>query len=69
MQDLQKKVNEQCKQMVPMVRPVFTSVLIDDKSVVSAEIPGIDITEPHAITGASGEPRALTSVRGILMSR
>lgn len=42
-QDLQKKVNEQCKQMIPIVRPVFTSVCIDNKFIVSAEIPGIDI--------------------------
>lgn len=26
-QDLQKKVNEQCKQMVPVVRPVFSSAM------------------------------------------
>ena len=44
-QDLQKKVNEQCKQMIPMVRPVFTSAMLDGKTIVIAEIPGIDIAE------------------------
>lgn len=44
-QDLQKKVNEQCKQMEPMVRALFTICEIDGKYVVSAEIPGTDISE------------------------
>ncbi len=57
MQDLQKKVNEQCKQMVPLVRPVFTSVMIEDKSVVSAEIPGIDITERPCYYGGVGRTK------------
>lgn len=44
-QDLQKKVNEQCKQMFPVIRPVFTSISIDNKYVLAAEIPSIDITD------------------------
>lgn len=44
-QDLQKRVNEQCKQMTPVVRPVFSMVDYNGKTVVSAEIPGIDIAE------------------------
>ena len=44
-QDLQKKVTEQCKQMEPMVRALFTVCDIEDKVIVSAEIPGADITE------------------------
>lgn len=44
-QDLQKKVNEQCKQMEPVVRALFTVCEIDGKTVVSAEIPGVDIAE------------------------
>lgn len=44
-QDLQKKVTEQCKQMEPVVRPVFTVVQTENGKVVSAEIPGIDISE------------------------
>ena len=44
-QDLQKKVTEQCKQMEPMVRALFTVCEVDEKIVVSAEIPGVDISE------------------------
>jgi len=43
--DLQKKVNEQCKQMEPIVRPVFTVAQLDGHTVVSAEIPSVDISE------------------------
>lgn len=44
-QDLQKKVTEQCKQMEPSVRALFTVCDIDGIMVVSAEIPGVDITD------------------------
>lgn len=44
-QDLQKKVTEQCKQMEPLVRALFTICEIDGKVIVSAEIPGVDISE------------------------
>ncbi len=44
-QDLQKKITEQCKQMQPPVRALFTVCNIDGKMVVSAEIPGTDIAE------------------------
>lgn len=44
-QDLQKKVTEQCKQMEPSVRALFTVCDIDGATVVSAEIPGVDISE------------------------
>ncbi|MBO5007827.1 MAG: putative DNA binding domain-containing protein [Clostridia bacterium] len=44
-QDLQKKVTEQCKQMEPSVRALFTVCDIDGAMVVSAEIPGVDISE------------------------
>lgn len=44
-QDLQKKVNEQCLQMEPVVRPLFTVLEKDGRWFVSAEIPGIDIAE------------------------
>ncbi len=44
-QDLQKKVTEQCKQMEPSVRALFTLCEIDGKIFVSAEIPGVDISE------------------------
>lgn len=44
-QDLQKKVTEQCKQMEPPVRPLFTIYVEDEMAFVSAEIPSIDIAE------------------------
>ena len=44
-QDLQKKVNQQCKQMEPVVRALFTVCEEDGKIIVSAEIPGVDISE------------------------
>ncbi|MBP3413091.1 MAG: putative DNA binding domain-containing protein [Oscillospiraceae bacterium] len=44
-QDLQKKVTEQCKQMEPSVRALFTVCDIDGIMVVSAEIPGVDIAD------------------------
>lgn len=44
-QDLQKKINEQCLQMEPVVRPLLTVVEKDGKSFVAAEIPGIDLAE------------------------
>lgn len=44
-QDLQHRVAEQCKQMHPVVRPLFTVGDIDGKMIVSAEIPGTDIAE------------------------
>lgn len=44
-QDIQKKINEQCLQMEPVVRPLLTVAEKDGKFFVSAEIPGVDITE------------------------
>lgn len=43
--DLQKKVTEQCNQMEPIVRPLFTVCEFDQKTIVSVEIPGVDITD------------------------
>ena len=45
LQSLQKKVTEQCNQMEPPVRAVFTVAEIDGKPVCSAEIPAIDLSE------------------------
>ena len=42
---LQKRVMEQCEQMEPGVRAVFTVTEIGGKNVVAAEIPPVDITE------------------------
>lgn len=44
-QDIQKKINEQCLQMYPVVRPLFTVVEKNNKYFVSAEIPGVDLAE------------------------
>ncbi len=41
--DLQKKIVEDCKQMEPNVRAFITMIVIDDKQLVSAEIPGLEI--------------------------
>lgn len=44
-QDIQKKINEQCLQMEPIIRPLLTVVEKDGKFFVAAEIPGVDVTE------------------------
>lgn len=44
-QDIQKKINEQCLQMEPVVRPLLTVVEKDGKSFVAAEIPGVDLAD------------------------
>lgn len=43
-QDLQKRVAEQCKQMEPAVRALFTICDIDGKTILSAEIPGVEVS-------------------------
>ncbi len=45
LQDLQKKVTEQCQQMEPPVRALFTMAELEGKPILSAEIPGLDYTE------------------------
>lgn len=45
LQDLQKDVTEQCNQMEPPVRAVFTTAEIDGVPICCAEIPGIDFSE------------------------
>ena len=44
-QDLQQRVAEQCKQMQPVVRPLFSVAEVDGRITVSAEIPGVDFPE------------------------
>ena len=44
-QDIQKKINEQCLQMEPVVRPILTVVEKDGKTFAAAEIPGVDLAE------------------------
>lgn len=49
-----KKVMEQCNQMEPKVRAVFTVTEIDGKNIVSAEIPPLDISERPCFYQAKG---------------
>ena len=45
LQDLQKKVTEQCQQMEPPVRALFTMAECEGKPILAAEIPGLDYVE------------------------
>ena len=45
LQDLQKKVTEQCNQMEPPVRAVFTFTEFEGVNICSAEIPAVDLSE------------------------
>ena len=45
LQDLQKKVTEQCNQMEPPVRAVFTVAEVNGQWICAAEIPAIDLSE------------------------
>ena len=53
-QDLMKHVTEQCGQMTPVVRPVFTTLLKSVKAFVSAEIPGIDVADRPCFYAGKG---------------
>ena len=57
LQDLQKKVTEQCNQMVPPVRAVFTVAEIDGKNICSAEIPSVDIVERPCYYSGAGRTK------------
>ena len=56
-QDLQKKVMEQCLQMEPVVRPLFTIVQIEEKTLVSAEISECDIYDKPCFYKGAGRLR------------
>jgi ATP-dependent DNA helicase RecG len=56
-QELQKKVMEQSLQMEPVVRPLFTTTKIEDKSVVSAEISECDIFDKPCFYKGAGRLR------------
>ena len=43
--DLQKKITEQCRQMTPQVRAFFTVAEYEGVSICCAEIPSVDLTE------------------------
>ena len=53
-QDLMKHVTEQCGQMTPVIRPVFTTLLKDGKTYVSAEIPGVDVADRPCFYAGKG---------------
>ena len=53
-QDLMKHVTEQCGQMMPVIRPVFTTLLKNGKAFVSAEIPGIDVADRPCFYAGKG---------------
>ena len=57
LQDLQKKVTEQCNQMIPPVRAVFTTAVLDGKYLCAAEIPSVDITERPCYYSGSGRSK------------
>ncbi|MBQ9329194.1 MAG: ATP-binding protein [Solobacterium sp.] len=57
LQDLQKKVAEQCNQMIPPVRAVFASAEMDGKLLCSAEIPSTDLTERPCYYSGAGKVR------------
>lgn len=57
LQDLQKKVTEQCNQMEPPVRAVFTFAEYEGVWIVSAEIPSIDLTERPCYYKGAGKVR------------
>ena len=56
-QDLQKKVTEQCNQMSPVVRALFTVAEIEEKIIVAAEIPGFDVSERPCFYRGAGRLR------------
>ncbi len=56
-QDLQKHVSEQCEQMYPKVRALFTIAEVEGKAVVSAEIPGMDVADRPCFYEGKGRLR------------
>ena len=55
LQDLQKKVTEQCNQMVPQIRSIFTISEYDGVSICSAEIPSIDVASRPCYYAGAGK--------------
>lgn len=53
-QDIQKKINEQCLQMEPIVRPLLTVVEKNGLFFVAAEIPGLDIADRPCFYSGKG---------------
>lgn len=57
LQDLQKKVTEQCLQMEPPVRAEFTFARFQEVEIASAEIPAIELTERPCYYRGAGRVR------------
>ena len=55
LQDLQKKVTEQCNQMIPRVRAVFTMAEYKGVDVCCAEIPSADLSERPCYYAGAGK--------------
>ena len=55
LQDLQKKVTEQCNQMVPQVRAIFTITEYEGANICSAEVPAVDITNRPCYYAGAGK--------------
>lgn len=54
-QDVQKKVMENCNQMIPKVRALISMCEIDGKMVVAAEIPSVEITQRPVFYSGTGK--------------
>ena len=55
--DLQKHLVEQCEQMTPPVRPLFTVLEKENKVFVSAEIPSLDLADRPCFYAGKGRLR------------
>lgn len=55
--DLIKKVDAQCQEMTPVIRPLFTTATFDGKTVVSAEIQEIDNNDKPCFYSGVGRLR------------
>ena len=57
LQDLQKRVTEQCNQMDPVVRAIFTTTEYEGVNICSAEIPSIEITDRPCYYRGAGKTK------------
>jgi len=55
--DLQKRFVDQCNQMTPVVRPIISSLINEDKVVLVAEIPEVAFTEKPVYYSGAGIQR------------
>ena len=56
-EDLEKQINNQCKEMEPVIRPLISACEIDGKSVVAAEVPGIEVINRPCYYKGKGKVR------------